>query len=308
MWREKQTYLYLLIILCLLSLLFVISCSPGTTSSTDLSSTQELIIELPGTNSSTILTDNQGKLLKNAQLTSSDGIISLAIDKGTTLLDEKGEPLQFIKVTIDPSIPVPPQDAEVVGQVFEIQPQGAVVNPSLKLTLTYDPSALPQGTSKNHVWIYNYAGDTWEMVRYKQVDIGANRVTTTINRFGKYSVLAPTKPIETPAPVSQQNLTSITPKQALSNGLPTLAEFGRGTCVPCKEMKPILENLAVEYQGRLNVPIVSVDEYRDLTNYYRIMAIPTQICFDSSGKEVYKHVGFWPREEIITQLKKMGIE
>jgi hypothetical protein len=82
MWREKQTYLYLLIILCLLSLLFVISCSPGTTSSTDLSSTQELIIELPGTNSSTILTDNQGKLLKNAQLTSSDGSISLAIDKG----------------------------------------------------------------------------------------------------------------------------------------------------------------------------------------------------------------------------------
>ena len=41
----------------------------------------------------------------------------------------------------------------------------------------------------------------------------------------------------------------------LSNGKPTLAEFGRGTCIPCKQMKPILENLAVEYQDRLNVPL-----------------------------------------------------
>jgi len=73
-------------------------------------------------------------------------------------------------------------------------------------------------------------------------------------------------------------------------------------------MKPILEELALEYQGRLNVSIVSVDEYRDLTNQYKIMAIPTQIFFDNSGKEIKRHVGFWPREEIIAQLQKMGIE
>ncbi len=99
----------------------------------------------------------------------------------------------------------------------------------------------------------------------------------------------------------------ITLPKALTNGKPTLAEFGRDTCIPCKEMKPILENLAAEYQNKLNVSIVSVDEYRDLTNYYGIMAIPTQIGFDSSGKEVFRHVGFWPRDEIITQLSKLGI-
>ena len=104
------------------------------------------------------------------------------------------------------------------------------------------------------------------------------------------------------------DLTSIPLPKALTNGKPTLAEFGRGTCIPCKEMKPILENLAVEYQDRLNVSIVSVDEYRDLTNYYRIMAIPTQIGFDSSGKEVFRHVGFWPKDQIIAQLSKLGIK
>ena len=104
------------------------------------------------------------------------------------------------------------------------------------------------------------------------------------------------------------DLTSIPLPKALTNGKPTLAEFGRGTCIPCKEMKPILENLAVEYQDRLNVSIVSVDEYHDLTNYYRIMAIPTQIGFDSSGKEVFRHVGFWPKDQIIAQLSKLGIK
>ena len=101
---------------------------------------------------------------------------------------------------------------------------------------------------------------------------------------------------------------SITLPKALTNGKPTLAEFGRGTCIPCKEMKPILENLAVEYQDRLNVCIVSVDEYRELTNYYRIMAIPTQIGFDSSGKEVFRHVGLWPKDQIVSQLSKLGIK
>ena len=96
--------------------------------------------------------------------------------------------------------------------------------------------------------------------------------------------------------------------QALANGKPTLAEFGSSTCVPCKQMKPILEKLATEYKGKLNVVIVEVYEQKELTQQYGIMAIPTQIVFDSSGKEITRHMGLWPREEIIAQLKKMGIE
>ena len=107
---------------------------------------------------------------------------------------------------------------------------------------------------------------------------------------------------------SEPNLASVPLGQALSSGKPTLAEFGRGTCIPCKEMKPILEELALEYRDKLNVVIVEVDEHRDLTNQYGIMAIPTQIFFDSSGEEITRHIGFWSKEEIIAQLKKMGID
>lgn len=97
-------------------------------------------------------------------------------------------------------------------------------------------------------------------------------------------------------------------EQALSGGRPTLAEFGRGTCVPCKAMKPILAELAAEYEGKLNVVIVEVDTYRDLTYQHGIMAIPTQIFFDSSGKEITRHIGFYAQADIIAQLQKMGID
>jgi len=107
---------------------------------------------------------------------------------------------------------------------------------------------------------------------------------------------------------TNSGLTSMPLGQALASGKPTLAEFGSSTCVPCKQMKPILEKLAVDYEGKLNVVIVEVYEQRALTQQYGIMAIPTQIVFDSSGKEVSRHMGLWPREEIIAQLKKMGIE
>ena len=107
---------------------------------------------------------------------------------------------------------------------------------------------------------------------------------------------------------SQQTLVVDNLNTVLKSGIPVLAEFGRGTCIPCKQMKPILENLAAEYKGKLYVAIISVDDYYDLTVKSGIMAIPTQIFYDGSGKEVARHIGFYAKADIVTQLKKMGIE
>jgi len=104
------------------------------------------------------------------------------------------------------------------------------------------------------------------------------------------------------------DITSISLEDVLTNGKPTLAEFGWRTCIPCKQMKPVLEELAVEYEDKLNVVIVEVYEQKDLTREHQIRAIPTQIFFDGSGKEIARHMGFWSKEEIIAQLKEMGID
>jgi thioredoxin 1 len=107
---------------------------------------------------------------------------------------------------------------------------------------------------------------------------------------------------------SNPTASTTTIDQPLATGQPVLAEFGRGTCVPCKEMKPILEELSKEFEGRMKVLILSVDDYRDLTNQYRITAIPTQIILDNTGKEIFRHIGFWSKNEIIGQLDKLGIK
>jgi thioredoxin 1 len=112
---------------------------------------------------------------------------------------------------------------------------------------------------------------------------------------GCYSKSGPTTP-------------SISWSEAISNGKPTLAEFGRGTCVPCQQMKPILEELAVEYESKLNVLIISVDTYAALTRQFQILAIPTQIFLDKDGKEVSRHVGYFAKKDIINTLITMGIE
>jgi len=102
-------------------------------------------------------------------------------------------------------------------------------------------------------------------------------------------------------------LASIPLESVLVNGKPTLAEFGWRKCIPCKEMRPILEQLDVEYKDKVNVVIIEIPFHEDLTQNYEIMYMPTQIFFDSSGREVSRHVGFLPKTDILAQLEQMGV-
>ncbi|MGB7054402.1 MAG: thioredoxin family protein [bacterium] len=97
-------------------------------------------------------------------------------------------------------------------------------------------------------------------------------------------------------------------ENVLRNGLPVVADFGRGTCVPCKMMQPILEKLERDFKGKASVLILDIREYSALSQKYGITLIPTQIFFDAGGEEVFRHQGFMPEEDIVSQLKKMGVE
>ena len=95
---------------------------------------------------------------------------------------------------------------------------------------------------------------------------------------------------------------------AFSKGLPVVADFGRGTCIPCKMMQPILEKLERNFKGKVSILILDIREYSSLSQKYGITLIPTQIFFDASGEEMFRHQGFMPEEDIVAQLKKMGAE
>ncbi|MBL7119629.1 MAG: thioredoxin [Dehalococcoidia bacterium] len=110
----------------------------------------------------------------------------------------------------------------------------------------------------------------------------------------------------TPPSTEAPDVASTSLEDALTNGIPTLAGFVGPTCA-CKNMTPILEELAAEYEGKLNVVIVDVYDHKDLASQHQIVMIPTQIIFDSNGEEATRQIGALPKEAIISQLKKMGM-
>ena len=87
----------------------------------------------------------------------------------------------------------------------------------------------------------------------------------------------------------------------------TLVDLGAKTCIPCKLMAPILEELEEEYKGRAAVIFIDVwdDANEGKAKAFKIRSIPTQIFFDKEGKEVYRHSGFLGKEALVAKLEEL---
>ena len=98
------------------------------------------------------------------------------------------------------------------------------------------------------------------------------------------------------------------PEQLTGKGLPALIDVGAGTCIPCKLMAPILEELKKEMEGKLVVQFLDIGRFPALAEVYRISIQPTQIFYDASGKELFRHEGFYSKEDILSKWKEFGVE
>ena len=92
------------------------------------------------------------------------------------------------------------------------------------------------------------------------------------------------------------------------SGLPRLVEVGAAKCIPCKMMAPILDELRDEYTDKLDVISIDVKKNPNAIQEYEIDLIPTQIFYDASGNELFRHVGFFSKEEILDKWKELGVE
>ena len=97
------------------------------------------------------------------------------------------------------------------------------------------------------------------------------------------------------------------PDKLLGKGLPTLVDLGSDQCIPCKMMAPIIEELKSEYAGKLQVSFLDVRKYRGLSELYGIKVIPTQIFYDASGKELFRHEGFFSKEDILAKWVEFDV-
>ncbi len=89
--------------------------------------------------------------------------------------------------------------------------------------------------------------------------------------------------------------------------MPKLLDLGANKCIPCKAMAPILEELKKEYSGRMKVEFIDVWQNEDAGKKYGVEMIPTQIFYDASGKELFRHAGFFSKEDILAKWKELGV-
>jgi thioredoxin 1 len=95
-------------------------------------------------------------------------------------------------------------------------------------------------------------------------------------------------------------------KKALQSSKPVLVDFGSNKCIPCRQLRPILKEVAREFSGKAHVLIIDVFEHQALAREYRIHLIPTLIFFDGKGKETFRRAGVWDKTSIANKMKEAG--
>lgn len=95
---------------------------------------------------------------------------------------------------------------------------------------------------------------------------------------------------------------------ATSEKLPVLLDLGADKCVPCKMMAPILDEMRETLAGRLDVRFIDVWKDAAAAREYGVQVIPTQIFLDEDGNELFRHQGFFSREDMLAKWKELGYE
>jgi thioredoxin 1 len=86
-----------------------------------------------------------------------------------------------------------------------------------------------------------------------------------------------------------------------------MLELGSKGCIPCEKMRPVMDRLTKEYGRRLEVIFVDVRENPDIAKQWGVYVIPVQVFLNKDGVEVHRHIGYYPFEDIVKVLKKLGI-
>jgi len=91
-------------------------------------------------------------------------------------------------------------------------------------------------------------------------------------------------------------------QEVLESDIPTLVDFWAEWCMPCHMVAPVVEEIAKEYQDKIKVCKLNVDEAHNTASNYEIMSIPTLAIF-KNGKIVDKIIGVVPKAELISKIK-----
>ena len=110
--------------------------------------------------------------------------------------------------------------------------------------------------------------------------------------------------------MSAPNILTLTaanfPEEVLQSPLPVLVDFWAEWCGPCKMIAPILDELAGEYDGKVRIGKVNIDDHQNLATKYGIRAIPTLLLF-KDGQVADQIVGMRSKRDFKIKLDKVTI-
>lgn len=87
-----------------------------------------------------------------------------------------------------------------------------------------------------------------------------------------------------------KHLTQATFSEEINGGIPVMVDFWASWCGPCRMLSPVIDSLSEEYEGKISVGKVNVDEQGELAAQFGIVSIPTVIIF-KDGKEAKRIIG-----------------
>ena len=93
-------------------------------------------------------------------------------------------------------------------------------------------------------------------------------------------------------------------KEVLQSSIPVMIDFYAGWCGPCKMMSPVVEQLAQEYEGRIKIGQVNVDDYPSLASRYNVMSIPNFV-FIKDGQLADQAIGGMPKASLQAKLEAL---
>jgi len=106
---------------------------------------------------------------------------------------------------------------------------------------------------------------------------------------------------------SKENLIISNEQLDFSKHKVTFIELGADRCIPCKAMQPVMREIAREFKDTIQVVFYDVWKTPKYVKDYGIQMIPTQVFIDKNGDEIFRHIGFYAKDEIIKMLKEKGI-